>query len=120
MTAVRSFSSRACLRQLACERPRVSRRLDTRLTALLEAVSDERVQAFLAAKPKASTIYLGMVDGTYALVLSIDVHGRVNARLDTTRTLQRTWKERNLLWDVVGVPCPIGFTLADYPPQLAS
>lgn len=117
---LRSYSARACLRQLSHERPRVSQRLNVRLTALLEGVSDERIASFLAAKPQASTIYLGMVDGTYALVLSLDVHGRANARLDTTRTLQKAWAERNLLWDVIDVPCPISFTLADYAAGLAS
>lgn len=109
MTAdVKNFSARAAMRLLSLSNPRVTRRLAKPLWTLLDAVTDEHITTFLEAKPRASTIYLGTADNLYGVVLQIDIAGRINPRYEKTRSVQRVYTERNLLWDVVGVDHPLG------------
>jgi hypothetical protein len=105
---VQSFSPAAAWRLLKMSQPRVATRLAGEIWQLLDAVTDERITAFLEAKPRASTIYLGTADEIYGISLSIDICGRINPRFERVRAVQKSYAQRNLLWSVVGADHPLG------------
>lgn len=105
-----AFSARAAFRQLEMARPKVARRYESEIRAMLDEVSNAAISRYLTVKPRSTTIYLGDLDtGTRGVCVKLDSVGRINCEFVEIPKLMRSYGEHNHLATVLDsiAPAPV-------------